>query len=530
MMPKESITGTPALSGPTAIAAGVASRRPLLCAMVLSAILHAAVLGGAIFAPTDPAAQRTPAALEIVVLDAAPVTATNRAGEVAADNPVGARDGTPDTGAVAPTALPVVPPTPILPVRTPVLVSRAETSYQLEITSDIADVGITSEVEAWVPQHATLAWQTGERAMLRERVERWLENPAQLLNQDEPLRWEHDGRQYQASVRHSPAESATDLDRAVVEISTEHAGQRVFSRTQLQRRSFSHYAQFVNHWDPDVLLSQDSITGRFHANTAINISTGRGTAPLFQGPVSIATSMRQARSLLAAGVFAGGLETEVGQIHLPTVAMPLAGAEARADIPKQQRPAPHYFDKSAWITFYASGEYSWQYSADGPMEGRRPTTGNTVYLFGNDGATLSVEGQLAGHVIVYSPHRISITGHLRYANDPKGSTASPDLLSLISDHTIQIETQRFTGPGDLHVQAAIYAGRRFSVRQFRTRNNGILYIYGSVVAGSMSATEPRYATNIEFDQRLESIRAPGFPMTDRYALESQDEHWRLVMQ
>jgi hypothetical protein len=31
-----------------------------------------------------------------------------------------------------------------------------------------------------------------------------------------------------------------------------------------------------------------------------------------------------------------------------------------------------------------------------------------------------------------------------------------------------------------------------------------------------TATEPRYATGIRFDPRLESRRPPGFPVTDRY--------------
>jgi hypothetical protein len=52
-------------------------------------------------------------------------------------------------------------------------------------------------------------------------------------------------------------------------------------------------------------------------------------------------------------------------------------------------------------------------------------------------------------------------------------------------------------------------------------------IYGSVTAGSITATEPRFATKIEFDRRLTNARPPSFPLTDRYELESWNGEWRV---
>ncbi|MFQ5982630.1 MAG: hypothetical protein ACE5KS_04560, partial [Woeseiaceae bacterium] len=78
---------------------------------------------------------------------------------------------------------------------------------------------------------------------------------------------------------------------------------------------------------------------------------------------------------------------------------------------------------------------------------------------------------------------------------------------------------------DLVINAAIYAKRRFAVREFRVKENALLYIYGSLTAGSISATEPRYNTRIRFDERLEELRPPGFPMTNSYAVESWDSRW-----
>ncbi len=55
----------------------------------------------------------------------------------------------------------------------------------------------------------------------------------------------------------------------------------------------------------------------------------------------------------------------------------------------------------------------------------------------------------------------------------------------------------------------------------------MLYLYGSLSAGSISATEPRYHTKIQFDHRLEDLRPPGFPVTDQYEVESWDAVWSV---
>ena len=85
-----------------------------------------------------------------------------------------------------------------------------------------------------------------------------------------------------------------------------------------------------------------------------------------------------------------------------------------------------------------------------------------------------------------------------------------------------------TGRGDLHVQAAIYARRRFAVRNYRRSDDATLYVYGSVTAGSLTATEPRFSTELKFDTRLEGARPPQFPVTDRYEVEEWDGNWRIA--
>ena len=102
-----------------------------------------------------------------------------------------------------------------------------------------------------------------------------------------------------------------------------------------------------------------------------------------------------------------------------------------------------------------------------------------------------------------------------------------DDLGLVSDKYVHIAPADVTGPGNLLINAAIYAKRRFAVRGYRSRENAMLYLYGSLSVGSLSATEPRYYTRIQFDRRLEEMRPPGFPMTDRYEVESWDTTWTV---
>ena len=54
-----------------------------------------------------------------------------------------------------------------------------------------------------------------------------------------------------------------------------------------------------------------------------------------------------------------------------------------------------------------------------------------------------------------------------------------------------------------------------------------LYVPLMALIGFFS-TEPRFATRIEFDDRLTTMRAPGFPLSDRYELDAESDEWRVV--
>jgi hypothetical protein len=143
-----------------------------------------------------------------------------------------------------------------------------------------------------------------------------------------------------------------------------------------------------------------------------------------------------------------------------------------------------------------------------------------------------VKGVVAGKVLIYSPHKVVVEGSLTYARDPRDSAKSPDYLGLVCDKYIAIAPPSITGLGDLEIHAAIFAGRRFVVSNINfgrtARRQATLRIYGSLSAGSMSASEPRYATRFEYDSRFDQRRPPGFPSTNRFEVEQWDGEWTEV--
>src|SRR5690606_22549566 len=223
-------------------------------------------------------------------------------------------------------------------------------------------------------------------------------------------------------------------------------------------------------------------------------------------------------------VFLGGIETRTPRIALPRRFAPLEALAADAGNVVE-------LERDSRITFFADGTYEIE-----PVGGRRcggpggtrlraALGASPTYFVAAEKCTVAVKGTVNGKVLVYSPVEIVIEGDLVYADDPRRKAQSDDYLGLVSDGTVEVADPDVTGPGDLTVQAAIYAKRLFAVRRYSRGGRATLTLYGSLTAGSLTATEPRYRTKLEFDPRLEHARPPSFPMTDRYELASWDGTW-----
>jgi len=391
----------------------------------------------------------------------------------------------------------------------------------------ITTVGVSDREEpaqsvAATQQQPHVAIGSAQQSMLA----RWIAQAAQGLQDanltQARLSLQHQGRRYTAFLGRRPATDEMDIDRVKVEITSEENGKRLRTLLQLKRLAFSHFTQLVDDWDGEVQLHDDEIAGRFHSNSQIVLGYDR-VAPRLLGKVTTAAvGFRIANasgSRVMHEIFRGGIETKTARIVLP------ANFPSLGRYPGSESTKVRSFAHATRVTFYSDGSYGWrEIGADGPEQ--RQAVGAPHYIVGSRGTVIRVRGTVRGKVVVYSPEGIIVEGSLIYAHDPRSSPDADDYLGLISSKDVEIAPPNVTGPGDLEIHAAIYAKRRFVVTDEHAPGTAKLLIHGSLTAGSLSATEPRYATRYDFDRRFEQVRPPGFPVTNRYEVETWDAQWR----
>lgn len=342
------------------------------------------------------------------------------------------------------------------------------------------------------------------------------------------LNWEQDGQPYRAVLSREPGADAMDLERVRVDITTESpSGTSLQTRLTLKRLAYSHFTQIVDQWDPMVELHDDEIIGRFHSNSSFLVSADREAAPRISGTASTTAGgldrgpeQRTREPRIEA--FEGGFETGARRIELPRRAPQPEPAAADPDAYVRR------FDYDTRLTFHRDGSYTWEAVGTGVSAQESYPLDRPAFLVGAPGVMLRVKGTISGTVLVYANWAIVVEGDLRYADDPRVSPDSADYLGLVSNNYVQIARPEMTGPGDLQIDAAIFARKEFVVRDIDAARAGTLSIYGSLTSGTMSATEPRYATRIEFDPRLARVRLPSFPSTDRYELDQWNAEWTEV--
>lgn len=358
-----------------------------------------------------------------------------------------------------------------------------------------------------------------KQQMLERKLQRWAQQMAGSDKVNQSYSWQHKGQSYIAEFTHLPANGDMDLDQMQVEVRTQHDGQNLTTTMRLKKLAFSNFAQFVHRWDPNVLMHDDEMDGRFHSNSEIMLGADRDATPVFYGKVTTASrrvkfqdSVRRARKL---GIFQGGLETGVKKIYMP---------KPRKLFQDNSHSNAIYFDQDTRIVFTPEGGFLWQTldQTQGVMN-YQELADQPTYLIAKTNASLTISGQVRGKVMVYSPDKIVIENDLSYAQ--QNLSKSDDVIGVISDGNIEIAEPSITGSGDLLIQASLYAKRSFKVREYRNQNHGVLNILGSVSAGSVGATQPRYSTRIQFDQRFEDLKPPGFPVTNNYDVVATDGVW-----
>ena len=367
---------------------------------------------------------------------------------------------------------------------------------------------------------AKLAMSDAEKAALSQRLERLAEESLKEFRTE--VTWQQHGKQYSAVLIREPANDGTALERVIAQVSTSDRGKHLTTMVALRRLAFSQFTQMVDYWDPMVQLHDDEIVGRFHSNSQLKLLYDSRTAPKFFGKVTTAARDFETESHARrrnSDIFRGGVETRAGRIELPESLQPFEWA------PRDENARIHEFASDAHIRFFRDGSYTWSNRESSEPEYLNQPSDHPVYFVAAPNTTLYVQGVVAGRVLLYSPKRIVIEGSLTYANDPRDVPDSGDYVGLVSNKVVEVAPPGVTGPGDLEIDAAIFAGRRFVVTNIDYPRTRTLRIYGSLAAGSLTATEPRYATKIEYDSRFERQRPPGFPSTNRYEAADWDGQW-----
>ena len=379
--------------------------------------------------------------------------------------------------------------------------------------------------DAALPVPEKVSMSPKQRKMLNKKFRKWAENFYRMKQTQPRIAWEYGGQDYTAMFRHLPAQDNMTVGHVIVEVNTEEHGNRLSTEMRMKRLAFSNFAQFVDRWDPSVQMHDDELEGRFHSNSKIYLESGRDVKPQFHGKVTTASRGIDLASshgtVKREHIFLGGLETGVKRIVLPQhFAAFLVDSSVGHD--NIQR-----FDEDTRITFYPDGTYGWTRVDSDAREQIRTIPDRPSYIIGAAKKKLHLKGVVRGKILVYSLGTIVIEDDLTYADDPDVVADAGDYLGLVADKDIEIAHPDVTGPGNLLIHAAIYAKRRFVVKRYALEENAMLFIYGSLTAGSLSATEPRYRTRIEFDRRLENIRPPNFPVTNRYEVEAWDGKWEI---
>jgi hypothetical protein len=363
-----------------------------------------------------------------------------------------------------------------------------------------------------------------EQVMLTKSVQQMAQKLLDTNMTNTELTWQQDGQQYSARVMRQPAADSTGLEQVIAEIMTSKDGKRLKTRLSLKRLAFSHFTQLVNHWDPNIMLHDDVIDGRFHSNTEIGLAFSGGIEPRFFGKVTTsASSMTYDNFGLrkrSKNIFQGGLETRTERVALPRDMPDVVNGGEDHD--------RRVFSEDTRIIFNSDGSFVWRLAnGNGPLQ-RAEISDKPQYLIGEKGAKLFVRGTVCGIYTVYSPTDIEIEGDITYSQDPRDTLISRDFLALISGRDIRVAGTEITGTGDLHIHAALFARRIFRIESVDRGKVGRLMILGSLTAGTIMETEPRYATKLDYDKRFEYLRPASFPMTRRYEVESWDQDWQEV--
>ena len=346
-----------------------------------------------------------------------------------------------------------------------------------------------------------------QAAALLKRVERLAEELAEAPRKR--VSWQQDGRHYDAELVLEPARNGDEPERAIAEVSSEQRGKQLRTRISLTQLSYSHFAQVIDRWDPAVQLHDDQIVGRMHINSRFNVLYDSQAAPKLAGKVTTAG---------AASTWSGGAAERTLMSFRRALKPMRGGFRSQSRVCPSNGRSTSRTSASTNLRVIRVSDFSPTAVTGGTTRPRvrrirqpvcRPIG---VFFIASRGATVYLRGVVSGKFLVYSPTRIVVEGDTRYARDPHNDPESDDFLGLVCDGDIEVAPPGVTGPGDLNIQAALFANRRIVVTKAMHSPSATLHIFGSLAAGSLSESEPALRHQARIRLALRAAAAAGFPV------------------
>ncbi len=301
--------------------------------------------------------------------------------------------------------------------------------------------------------------------------------------------------------------------------------QRVISFT-VSQQPISSYAYFSDNEDmliweghhsvdyPVWFISGDILRGPLHTNDQLNISGD----PVFEGPVTSTSS--------TINYYNGGPPADN-----PDFQSSLTLSAPAVQLPSQADMITYVRDHAALtvtadsgtdvtITLLSGGNMTVKHKVSGTWrtDTKSVATNSSVYVSDHD---VYISGVLSGRLTVATTSNIVITGNILYNSDPATNPSSTDLLGLVSQNYVYIDSAASNNnPNhDLTVDAYIVALNSFTVESYDTGLKGTLTIYGGITQdmrgpigtfnGSTGDRISGYSKDYNYDTRLDPAKWPN---------------------
>ena len=267
-----------------------------------------------------------------------------------------------------------------------------------------------------------------------------------------------------ASARMTALRSTASSLKSALRIS----GKRLTTRVSLKRLAFSQFTQMVDHWDPMVQLHDDEIVGRFHSNSQFNVMYDSRTAPKFLGKVTTAARSFRTESS------GRRQESDIFQRRRRNTRQPhppaRGAAAVRMGAEGRERPDPRVRERHPHQVFCRRQLHMAHSRFTGDADTSTSHPNIPCISLRRAARRCTCKGSSRARSSSIRRRRIVVEGNLTYAHDPRDTPDSRDYLGLVCDRYIEVAPPGVTGPGDLEIHAAIFAGRRFVVTKSNTRD------------------------------------------------------------